>query len=292
MSKRRVRINYFKLITRLIFIICVILVIIFVPKLLKEKKNNDIIISNNKKAQISLKGEETIYLYRNEKYTEKGFTAKTLNNEDISKKVNVEDNIDISKAGEYEISYSLDGYEAETKTRKVVVKAPKKLKKGEKSKNKLPVLMYHYFYDKSKGETGKDNNWMEISKFEKQLKYLVDNDYYFPSWQEVADFVDGKIDLPKKSVAITIDDGQKSLYSLAIPMLDKYKVRATAFIITKNFKKEKLEKYKNSYIDFESHSDNMHRGGANEGHGGIFQVLSIDDGVKDLKTSVKKLRWK
>lgn len=164
-----------------------------------------------------------------------------------------------------------------------------KLEEGKKSNNSLPVLMYHYFYDKSKGEKGKNSNWMEISKFSDQLKYLKDNDYYFPTWDEVSDFVDGKVDLPKKSVVITIDDGHESLYKLAIPKLDKYKIPATAFIITKNFDASNLEKYKNSTIDFESHTDNMHRPGGTYGHGGIFPALSIDKSVEDLKTSIEKL---
>ena len=164
-----------------------------------------------------------------------------------------------------------------------------KLEDGKKSNNSLPVLMYHYFYDKSKGEKGKNSNWMEISKFSDQLKYLKDNDYYFPTWDEVSDFVDGKVDLPKKSVVITIDDGHESLYKLAIPELDKYKIPATAFIITKNFDTSNLEKYKNSTIDFESHTDNMHRPGGTYGHGGIFPALSIDKSVEDLKTSIEKL---
>ena len=164
-----------------------------------------------------------------------------------------------------------------------------KLEDGKKSNNSLPVLMYHYFYDKSKGEKGKNSNWMEISKFSDQLKYLKANDYYFPTWDEVSDFVDGKVDLPKKSVVITIDDGHESLYKLAIPELDKYKIPATAFIITKNFDTSNLEKYKNSTIDFESHTDNMHRPGGTYGHGGIFPALSIDKSVEDLKTSIEKL---
>lgn len=163
------------------------------------------------------------------------------------------------------------------------------LANGEKSKNSLAVLMYHYFFDKSKGETGKNANWMEISKFEEQLKYLKENDYYYPTWQEVADFADGKIDLPKKSVVITMDDGHKSVYNLAIPLLDKYDIPATAFIITKNFDSNNIEKYKNSTIDFESHTNNMHRAGGTIGHGGIFPALSLEEGVADLKESIQKL---
>lgn len=163
------------------------------------------------------------------------------------------------------------------------------LNNGKKSNNSLAVLMYHYFYDASKGENGKNANYMEISKFEEQLKYLSENDYYYPTWQEVEDFVNGKIDLPKKSVVITMDDGKDSVFKLAVPILDKYKIPATAFIITKNFDENKLKTYKNSMIDFQSHTDNMHRAGGSIGHGGIFPALSVEEGVEDLKTSIRKL---
>lgn len=29
----------------------------------------------------------------------------------------------------------------------------------------LPILMYHYFYDKSNGEIGENSNYMEVSDF-------------------------------------------------------------------------------------------------------------------------------
>ena len=149
--------------------------------------------------------------------------------------------------------------------------------------------MYHYFYDEEAGEEAKNSNWMSISKFEEQLNYLNENDYYYPTWQEVADFVDEKIDLPENSVVITMDDGHKSVYNLAIPLLDEYNIPATAFIITKNFDTNNLEKYKNSTIDFQSHTNNMHRGGGTIGHGGIFPALSLEEGIEDLKQSIKKL---
>lgn len=63
----------------------------------------------------------------------------------------------------------------------------------------LPVLMYHFFYDKSK-DSGKDGNWIEISDFEEQMKYLAENDFYFPTWEQVENYIDGKQDLPEKSV--------------------------------------------------------------------------------------------
>lgn len=163
------------------------------------------------------------------------------------------------------------------------------LENGQKSKNSVAVLMYHYFYDTSKGETGADANWMEISAFEEQLKYLQKNDYYYPTWQEIADFADGKIDLPEKSVVITMDDGHKSVYNLVVPLLDKYKIPATAFIITNRFNESYVEKYKDSYLEFASHTHNMHRAGGTYGHGGIFPALSLEESVADLKKSVEIL---
>lgn len=62
--------------------------------------------------------------------------------------------------------------------------------------------MYHYFYDKSNGEIGENSNYMEVSDFDNQMKYLSENNYYFPTWDEVASFIDGKQVLPEKSVVI------------------------------------------------------------------------------------------
>ena len=82
-----------------------------------------------------------------------------------------------------------------------------KLQTGKKlSEDGLPVLMYHFFYDKSK-DSGKDGNWIEISNFEEQMKYLAENDFYFPTWEQVENYIDGKQELPEKSIVITVDDG-------------------------------------------------------------------------------------
>ena len=279
------RLNYPKL------IFCVIALILFIVGLILifnvATKPNSSLPEEKITSEISLVGDDTIYLYKNEEYIEPGFNAKDSKGNTLTADVKVENNIDITKSGEYEVKYSLSN--DTTKTRKVIVKEASLLLNGKKSNNSLAVLMYHYFYDESAGEKSKNSNWMSISKFEDQLNYLKENNYYYPTWQEVADFVDGKIDLPENSVVITMDDGHKSVYNLAIPLLDKYNIPATAFIITKKFDTANLEKYKNSTIDFQSHTNNMHRGGGTIGHGGIFPALSIEESVADLKESIEKL---
>ena len=154
----------------------------------------------------------------------------------------------------------------------------------EQSKKRgLPVLMYHFFYDEQAGETGKDANFMEIHAFEEQIKYLSENDYYVPTWEEVLGYVQGKNGLPLKSVILTVDDGDESFVRLAVPVLQKYNFTATSFLITSWYTSPidmNAEKYKN--VDFQSHSHKMHQAGSNGK--GAFLTISYEDGCKDLET--------
>lgn len=148
----------------------------------------------------------------------------------------------------------------------------------------LPVLMYHFFYDAQAGETGKDNNYMEIHDFEEQIKYLAENDYYIPTWDEVLGYINGTNGLPLKSVVITADDGAESFFRLAIPVLNKYNIQATSFLIT-SWYDIPTENYK--IVDFQSHSHDMHRPGS-DGKG-AFLTMSYDDACNDLKTCREEL---
>ena len=151
-----------------------------------------------------------------------------------------------------------------------------KLKSGKYlSENGLPVLMYHFFYDKSK-DSGKDGNWIEISNFEEQMKYLSENNFYFPTWEQVENYIDGSQELPEKSIVITVDDGDPSFFELAVPIIQKYKIPVTSFVITYWYGDRANDKQK--YVDYESHSYDMHKAGKN----GKGVMLSWDyDKIKD-----------
>lgn len=143
------------------------------------------------------------------------------------------------------------------------------------SEEGLPVLMYHFFYDKSK-DSGKDGNWIEISNFEEQMKYLAENDFYFPTWEQVENYIDGKQELPEKSVVITVDDGDPSFFELAVPIIQKYKIPTTSFVITYWYGNRASDKQE--YVSYQSHSYDMHKAGSN----GKGVMLSWDyDKIKD-----------
>ena len=273
--------------------------------------------------EIILNGSEEITLMEGETYTELGYSAKDDIDGDITSNVSINSNVDTKSPGVYEITYKVtdsSGNES-VKKRSIIVKEKPVVvvsnsnsnitsnKVSNKTSNKgststvtkknnsgtgkgLPILMYHYFYDKNNPPKDKtlNSNYMEIHAFEEQMKYLHDAGFYFPTWQEVADFVDGKITLPSNSVVVTVDDGQKSFFDLAIPVLEKYNVKATGFIITsKDWIVDKLPRFRSNNIQFQSHTHDMHRGGCSGGHGGRFRCIDHTTGVNDLKKSIQLL---
>ena len=241
--------------------------------------------------EIKLTGEK-VSIYVGENYSEPGYSASDNYDGDITESVEIANNVDNTKVGNYEVVYSVvdsSGNKAEIKRDVEVKEKPVVKSSSSSSGNGIPVLMYHFFYDESKGETGADSNWMEISSFEQQLKYLDENDYYFPTWDEVADFVDGKISLPKKSIVITVDDGHSSFFDLAVPVINKYDVKVTSFIVTSWTSTNTMDKYRGSKINFQTHTHDMHKGGCTGGHGGLFRCIDYDKGVDDLSKSVQIL---
>jgi hypothetical protein len=90
----------------------------------------------------------------------------------------------------------------------------------------IPILDYHNFTTKESSSYK-----INIVKFEKQMDYLATHNYSVISLSELlAGLKAGQ--LPPKPVIITIDDGFKSTYTLAYPVLKKYNFPATLFIYT------------------------------------------------------------
>lgn len=257
------------------------------------KKNNKTVtatrtvnVVDSTAPEIKLNGNSEINIAKDSNYQELGCTATDNYDGDITTKISIDKNIDTSKIGTYTVTYTVkdsSNNEAKaTRTVNVVGKGSKNIS-TEKSKG-LPVLMYHFFYDKNSPPKKLDANYMEIHDFEEQLKYLTENNYYFPTWEEVKSYVDGTSCLPEHSIVLTADDGDATFFDLAIPIVEKYNVKITSFLITSWVEDQsKLKNYDSNKIIFESHSHDMHRAGT-DGKGRIL-TLSYDEACNDVKTS-------
>lgn len=67
--------------------------------------------------------------------------------------------------------------------------------------------------------------------FEKQIKYLSKS-YNIISMHDLTNHIKKKIPFPSNSVIITFDDGLKNNFINAFPILQKYNIKATVFLIT------------------------------------------------------------
>lgn len=221
-----------------------------------------------------------------EKFVEPGYTAVDENGKDITDKVQVSGN-DIKKAGENHITYTVedDNGNATRISRTVEV-----LPNTDYDTPGVGICMYHYVYDENDPPDDlydRFGNYISMQALEEELNWLNEEGYYYPTWEEVRAYVDGELLLPDKSIVLCFDDGSKSFLENGIPVLEKCRVPATSFIITNNKGEEKIAKYQSKYVYYESHSHNMHRGGGNIGHGGIFTAISREDGMADLKKSIE-----
>jgi peptidoglycan/xylan/chitin deacetylase (PgdA/CDA1 family) len=93
------------------------------------------------------------------------------------------------------------------------------------------ILMYHSV------DTNDDFFTVTPQEFERQIEYLKEG-YSVVSLDEIAGYIRNSTKLPRKSVAITFDDGYQDCYLHAYPYLRKSNLPATVFVSTAYVGKE------------------------------------------------------
>ncbi|MFS0713701.1 polysaccharide deacetylase family protein [Microbacterium sp. 2P01SA-2] len=148
------------------------------------------------------------------------------------------------------------------------------------AKTRIPILMYHQFTTKPEGESGwLRGNYAYVGDWEAHLRYISEQRFYLPTWPELSAFIDDELFLPDHSVIITDDDADPSWLELAVPLVEKYGVMTTSFVITVNGAGPDLT----PYVLKRSHTHDMHSAGA-DGQGRIV-TWTHDQIVADLDTS-------
>jgi len=90
----------------------------------------------------------------------------------------------------------------------------------------VPVLMYHHVLP----EAGFIAS--SVEQFEAQMRFLAENGWHTLTSEEFAAFKHREFVPPKKSVLITFDDGWRDNAVYAYPILKKYHLKATIFLVT------------------------------------------------------------
>lgn len=87
----------------------------------------------------------------------------------------------------------------------------------------VPVLMYHAVGDDCWGEA---HLFVKPAELERQLQYLQDNGYETIFLEDLA-----HVEQYKKPIILTFDDGYDDNYTQLFPLLQKYGMKATIFMI-------------------------------------------------------------
>ena len=90
--------------------------------------------------------------------------------------------------------------------------------------NKLTTIYYHDIVETGKGWSYQKT---DISFFEKQMNFLSENNYHSLLFDDLS------INIPEKAILITFDDGFRSIYEMAAPIMNKYKMKGNVFLATR-----------------------------------------------------------
>ena len=149
----------------------------------------------------------------------------------------------------------------------------------------IAVLNYHFFYDPATQECN-ETICLTVDKFRSHLQYLQDNGYKTLTMKEFVNWMYGRIELPEKSVLITIDDGAmgtgRNNGNHLATVLNEYKMHATLFLIAGWWN---IDNYQDSpYLEIQSHTYDMHqKGPCGEGQ---LVCANYDEAKADIQNSL------
>lgn len=143
------------------------------------------------------------------------------------------------------------------------------------------------------------NYSVTTDQFESHIKWLKQHDAKFLTLKEFLKYKE-KGKFPKRSVWINFDDMDNTVYDNAYPIIKKYKIPVTGYVITghvgeQNFhnldliSKSKLKEMYNSGLwEFETHTHDLHALGKNNKS----KLLKVSDAraTKDIKRSQRYLK--
>lgn len=111
----------------------------------------------------------------------------------------------------------------------------------------IPILMYHEVRDKnSMDRFSKKTQYSNIvtkDDFDQQISFLKENGFNAMSLDQLISHISGNgrpANISPKSVLITFDDGYAGNYEFAFPILNKYELGATFFVVVNKMNEKEM----------------------------------------------------
>ena len=160
------------------------------------------------------------------------------------------------------------------------IKEQKEVEETKEKASSIASILYHFIY--LDGDTScQETICHSQQQITEHFSYLAQENYFTLTTSEVLQFIKGEINLPPKSLLITIDDGARA--EKFIPFLEQYQLNATLFLVSSWYPKET---FSSPYLEIASHTHNMHTTGVCPmGQGGGINCLPRDTILTDLKSS-------
>jgi peptidoglycan/xylan/chitin deacetylase (PgdA/CDA1 family) len=92
---------------------------------------------------------------------------------------------------------------------------------------RFPAILAYHFLGSSPRGTAKPGLFVSPGEFERQLTTLISDQATFLTFAQLSA---GPV--PRKSVILTFDDGEESVYTLAYPILRRLGIPASVFVVT------------------------------------------------------------
>ncbi len=188
------------------------------------------------------KGEEVILFKKNNKWNLKGTNKYFI--------VEEKDGIAIVSKNKKDFKFEIKGIDEYFSINGKVfldISSKKKIRIYEQE-DFLPILGYHYIVSNDKKITGHES-LLEINEFafEKQINFMTNvmGCRWFTLGELMNNYILKGEKIPQRACAINFDDGRVDSYSRAFPILKKYGIVATFYVITDMLEKKKYMTWDN-----------------------------------------------
>ncbi len=164
--------------------------------------------------------------------------------------------------------------------------------------SRFSILMYHMV---SEPETPLEKRYACPPKtLHKHMQYLKANDYNIVSLDTLVEHLSNKIELPKKTIAVTLDDGFSDNYENAFPIFQKLNIPVTIFLATGLMEKTNIWMQDSGFSERNmlnwSQIEEMHRHGIEFGAHTVHHVklpeLTADEMLTELVDSKQAIEDK